>query len=121
VVRLNRASKKGAVFVPDTPADLLDRRGSAFEPAFGVFDTQALHVLNRRKPGGLEEAAFERALGQLGALNHFFHWIADGEVAVQPLLHTGDLGVAVVPFAFEDDVGCEPVLVPLVARVYKST
>ena len=45
---LEQPAEGRGVLVADPPGDLLDRFAGAFEPALGLLDAQALHVVERR-------------------------------------------------------------------------
>src|SRR5690606_18919258 len=77
---LEEAAEERRVLVADAPADLVDRRVGAFQPALGVLDAQALHVGDRREAGGTGEAALEGALGQARALDHFLDRLGHREM-----------------------------------------
>ena len=85
VVRLKRRRKR-CVLVADAPADFVDWRIRALQPAFRILDAQALHLGDRRKARGVREASLERAHGELRAFDRLLHWIGHREVLGQPLL-----------------------------------
>src|SRR5688572_26745514 len=109
---LEQAAEERRILVADAPADLVDRRVRPLQPALGILDTKALYVGNGGNTRRLREAALERALGQLGALDDLGNRGGDGEVLAQPGLGARDLAVPVIRLAFEHDVRSEAVSVP---------
>src|SRR5690606_22442412 len=66
-----QAPEERRILVADAPADLVDRGIGTLEAALGVFDSQALHIGDRRHAGRRTEAPLEGSLGELRTLDHF--------------------------------------------------
>src|SRR3990170_231273 len=63
---LEEPAEERGILVADLPADLVGCGIRPLQPALGVLDAQALHVLQRSKAGRLSEAALGGALGEPG-------------------------------------------------------
>jgi hypothetical protein len=81
-----QASKERGVLVPDRKADLINGLVGRFEQAFGLFDTEVLHVVDESKARGLLEASFQGALRHSCMPDHARHHARLAEVLAKPLL-----------------------------------
>src|SRR5688572_25093873 len=106
-------AKKGRVFVPHVPADLVHRRARSLEPPLRFLDAQPLNIIDGRVPGGAFEAPLETALRNTGDARGLLDGIAHGGVAGEPALRLFNRGVAMTGHRLEYDIGREAIAMPL--------
>jgi hypothetical protein len=65
--------KERGILVADREADFVNGLIRRLEQVLGLFDAKVLHVVDERKPRGLLEAPFQRALWNLRVPNDARH------------------------------------------------
>ena len=77
---LEQAPEERGIFVANLPADLFDGCVCSLQPAFRIFDLQALDVGKKGQASRLQKASFEGASRQSRALDHFLHGSGNREM-----------------------------------------
>ncbi len=83
---LEQSAKEGWIFVTDLHADFIHGGVTAFQQSFSRFDTQVLHVVNERTPGGGLEAPFQRTLGNVCMVDNPLNGTTVAKMLAQPVL-----------------------------------
>lgn len=104
-----QAAEGSRVLVADMSGDLLHRLVGPLQTALGLFDAQALHVVEHGMTGRRAKAPGETAFRQAEAPRRLPHRTGNGRMGIQPFLRRRHQRVAMIAWRIEDDEGREAV------------